>query len=1129
MNKVIRKTTGTVLGLMAAIICGSPAIADDTELLLVAPPDPTELKPSVMFILDTSGSMDTVQVTGAAYDPNADYSAFGDCDGNNLYYSDGSEPVCDGTSTQYIDKASYHCDSSLIQMNGVGSFTGVLTQYRNSVFVTELDGTVSGSGKQWQELEPGNSSDDVECAADSGVHGNIDGSGPTEVYAATGMDLTRWTSDPLQEIDWTSSGRNVTYSIFDGNYLNYQNDPATRDESRSDIMKQVTKQVLNSVNNMNVGLMRFNQTQGGPIILAPTDLDTNRAAILAKIDALGHDGWTPLSETLFESALFWQGLPAHYGETVSDHTTDPLALISSAPEHYKRPDMLACSKNFNVLITDGKPTEDTDTPGLLGQLPGYTAATGRTGCSGTGDGGCLVDVAEYLSRTDINPTLAGRQSVITHTIGYTIDLALLRDTAEKSGGQYILADDTDSLLVALTDIVSQINERALSFTAPAVSVNTFNRTRNLNDVYLTMFGARGNAHWPGNLKAYRIEDGKIVDVNGLDAVDPGTGFFFNTARSQWTVGQSDGNDVLMGGAANQLPAPSVRRLFTNNGFDNDLFGASNALSTGNSNMYTQADFGLSATGPSVDEIIDWMRGERQVDPDGDGVFETVTSFTMGDPLHSRPAAVVYGGTAASPEAVIFTATNDGYLHAIDARNGRELWSYVPKELLSNMSRLYADTAMTFKLYGLDGDIVPVVRDKNGDGTIDPLDGDFVIIIFGMRRGGSIYRALNVTDRDNPVLLWERILDEGGQSWSSPVVARVDIGNVTQNPFNATVIIGGGYDGIHDTATFNATADGVGAGVHMLDLFSGQTIWRAGHTSTTADLKLAGMTRAIPTQIKVVDVNGDGMADRMYSSDMGGQLWRFDISNGNNDDKLVAGGVIAQLGAEGLTTPTAAETRRFYNSPDVALFNDTRQNRRFIAVNIGSGYRAHPLDLDASDAFYSLRDSNVFNALTQTEYDNITPLTEADLVDITGSVNATVTAADDGWMLRLPTSEMVLADAVTFNDEVFFVSFEPDSSGAAACNVGQGTNYLYRVSIMNGDPIVEDFSAIAPGFEDAERKDQLAQGGIAPSPQFLFPSPDVNCVGEDCKPPPLGCIGVECFDPGFENTPVRTLWTQDGIE
>jgi type IV pilus assembly protein PilY1 len=87
-----------------------------------------------------------------------------------------------------------------------------------------------------------------------------------------------------------------------------------------------------------------------------------------------------------------------------------------------------------------------------------------------------------------------------------------------------------------------------------------------------------------------------------------------------------------------------------------------------------------------------------------------------------------------------------------------------------------------------------------------------------------------------------------------------------------------------------------------------------------------------------------------------------------------------------------------------------------------------------------------------------------------------------------------------------------------------------MSIINGDPIVDNIGDIQTGEEDNARHTELAQGGIAPTPQFLFPSPDdTDCTGQDCAPPPIGCVGVECFDPGFQNNPVRTLWTQDGIE
>ena len=82
--------------------------------------------------------------------------------------------------------------------------------------------------------------------------------------------------------------------------------------------------------------------------------------------------------------------------------------------------------------------------------------------------------------------------------------------------------------------------------------------------------------------------------------------------------------------------------------------------------------------------------------------------------------------------------------------------------------------------------------------------------------------------------------------------------------------------------------------------------------------------------------------------------------------------------------------------------------------------------------------------------------------------------------------------------------------------------------MNGDP-VGDLSGIVAGEEDDARVTDLSQGGIAPSPSFLFPSPDSNCTGDDCSPPPIGCVGVECFTPGLDNIPRRTLWVQDGIE
>ena len=95
--------------------------------------------------------------------------------------------------------------------------------------------------------------------------------------------------------------------------------------------------------------------------------------------------------------------------------------------------------------------------------------------------------------------------------------------------------------------------------------------------------------------------------------------------------------------------------------------------------------------------------------------------------------------------MIYTATNDGYLHAIDGDTGTELWSFVPKQVLGNMTRLFFDPSSKYKQYGLDGNVVPIVKDANKNGIVD--GADFVVLIFGMRRGGSTYFALDVTNKN----------------------------------------------------------------------------------------------------------------------------------------------------------------------------------------------------------------------------------------------------------------------------------------------------------------------------------------------------------------------------------------------
>lgn len=1121
MNTSRKHAAWVSAGLMLTLIAGSPVYADDTELLVANPTSLGADKPNILFILDSSGSMTTLESTQEPYDNSIVYS--GSCDTSKLYWTRATNPPdCDTDDT--IDLSSFVCAQGIAQMATAGLYADTMAQYR-----------ARRGSDRWRTLRRGRDDRLVECESDSGIHGDgpvPSGPGPVpiggDVYAQIGSDLPPFTSDPTREVAWGSSPTHRFYTMYSANYMNWFHNTPVVSLSRTEIVKAVTKNVLGSISNVNVGFMRFNWDQGGPVTRAVKDLDATRAQAIADIDALPAAGYTPLSETMYEAALYWRGMQADYGGAAS---TDPDALASTGPMVYDNPANFACAKNFTVLLTDGAPTRDTDAYSKVPSLPNFVTTMGRSNCTGGNvNGACLDDVAEYMSKEDLNSSVPGIQTATTYTIGFSVDLPILKETAENSGGEYYLADDVASLTTALTDIVSNIFDRAVSFTAPAVSVNAFNRTQHLNELYISVFQASNSVHWPGNMKKYTINDGKILDAADAPAVDPATGFFKNNSLSYWTAGPDpDGSDVNVGGALENIPPPTLRNVYTNvNG--SNLSASANHISTSNSGSFQLSDFGLlGAPGdPVLDDVLNWVRGADIADIDNDAT--TTIRKQMGDTLHSQPASIVYGGTPGALDVVVYAATNDGQLHAFDADTGEELWSFIPQELLSNIGDLFFDDVASFKHYGIDGDLVPVVIDQNHNGQIET--GDKVYLVFGMRRGGDNYYMIDVTNKTAPVLRWIKNYPEFGQTWSSPVPALVKLSPSVAN--DAVLILGAGYDTTHDAAGHPSSPDAEGAGIFMLDLENGNEVWRAG-SDGAANLPLAvsgrEMDRSIPSSIRVLDMTGDGYADRMYAADLGGQLWRFDIDNGSTANNLVAGGVIAQLGAEGIGSPGAAETRRFFAAPDISMFEDPHHQRRYLAVSLGSGYRAHPLDKSAADRFYSIRDPDVFNQLTQTEYDNYSVITDASLVDVTGQVNVTLNPADRGWKFVLPSGEKVLSESRTFDDTIYFVSFEPDISSTDPCQAGQSVNRLYRVSVMNGNPVI-DLSTVDPTDPDAvddARVINLQQGGIAPKPTFLFPSPlDPDCEGADCAPPPIGCVGVECFDPGFPNNPVRTLWTQDGV-
>ena len=407
MTPINKQLSWLVAGALWAALSGAPAVADDTELFvgnnLTSPG-----QPNILFVVDNSGSMASLVRTQENYNSATVYPSQG-CDVTRVYWRSGTgnPPAC--TSNNWFNAAELQCNFASTAFTTAGFYTDNMAQY-----------DPSNGQRRWETIAQNQKTRAVECQDDHGSHGN----GGSERYARNGSNTNGYWGNvnDSQLVSWGQAPAANTYTLYSGNYLNWFNGP-TAFTSRLAVVQDVATDLLDSVNGVNVGLMYFNddfagppiRSEGGLVGHAMEDIGTARAPMQTTINALTPETYTPLSETLYEAALYYSGGAVRFG--------NPDSVAASRepgnPTLYNSPIEYSCPKNFVVFLTDGEPTGDVSADADIVAMQDHAgdsfsslvgascdAETYPAGFNPSG-GECLDDLAEFMYEGDFS-TLPGR-------------------------------------------------------------------------------------------------------------------------------------------------------------------------------------------------------------------------------------------------------------------------------------------------------------------------------------------------------------------------------------------------------------------------------------------------------------------------------------------------------------------------------------------------------------------------------------------------------------------------------------------------------------------------------------------------------------------------------------------------
>jgi hypothetical protein len=541
----------------------------------------------------------------------------------------------------------------------------------------------------------------------------------------------------------------------------------------------------------------------------------------------------------------------------------------------------------------------------------------------------------------------GEQNIYTYTIGFTIDNDLLKETARNGDGAYYTANSYDELVDAFQSVITGILLRNFAFsaiTAPKKTATTANDDLTISYVGYFM-PSQGDSIWDGHLLAFELIDLWGYDADGSASVTIDE-FVYDTELEcmKASLGVPCERLLELAAAHNWDAAeklPETRNLYTHApgtttniaftdankatlklllfenkwGFDADGL---NGVTADEYAYDTEADCQASSGGlpclnwiedecadcdSETDEIITKLNGQ-----DFSDVFHSDVGFVGAPPLGKKyiknidpldldeetETYVEFYEAHKDRRRILIVGTNDGILHLINADDkehedqreaGQEVWGFIPDEVLLSLRNIVVEDEHT---YTVDGRLT--AEDIYYNKGTDEHPSWSTILVFGLRRGGNAFYALDITEYPQtsppePTLLWKFKDDTySGQSWGKPAIGRIlikDPDNITEIIEKWVAVLPGGF-------AFNEENpnDLRGKAVFVVDAENGDLIWMIGFDPNGDDIDTDNIILTdselfnfpIPSALTLTDNDNNGYVDTIYFGNLGGHFFKTDISN-----------------------------------------------------------------------------------------------------------------------------------------------------------------------------------------------------------------------------------------------------------